>query len=145
MVVIFAFLIFNFTCQFVIFEAMYFRNFDLTRPLAVSLFDLSAVLNSTINVVIYGFFDKKFKKHLKKIICPCMKVESSDFDSSTRETTRKQTLIKKTSVINDPKTGTIVRDSLKKKPSVINITPSIIVKSSTMESKRSVAKTNEST
>ena len=60
MAIIFVFFICNITSQFVIFGAMYFRT--IGRTLAVSLFDLSAVVNGTVNVVIYGFFDKKFRK-----------------------------------------------------------------------------------
>ena len=80
MAIIFVFFICNITCQFVIFGAMYFGI--IGRTLAVSLFDLSAVVNGTVNVVIYGFFDKKFRGIFKKMICPCIKPEPSTFDSN---------------------------------------------------------------
>jgi hypothetical protein len=99
MAVIFAFLVCNITCQSVIFGATYFRM--CKRTLAVSLFDLAAVLNSTVNVVIYRFFDKKFRRIFKKIICPCIKPEPATFHSS-RESSRKFTLVKKESLISNP-------------------------------------------
>ena len=79
MAIIFVFFICNITSQFVIFGAMYFGL--IGKTLAVSLFDLSAVVNGTVNVVIYGFFDKKFRGIFKKMICPCIKPEPSTFNS----------------------------------------------------------------
>ena len=99
MAVIFVFLVCNITCQLVIFGSKYFRMCQ--RTLAVSLFDLAAVVNGTVNVVIYGFFDKKFRRIFKKIICPCIKPEPATFHSS-RESSRKLSLIRSDSLINNP-------------------------------------------
>ena len=107
MAIIFVFFVSNITSQFVIFGAMYFKT--IGKTLAVSLFDLSAVVNGTVNVVIYGFFDKKFRGIFKKMICPCIKPEPSAFDS-TRESSKKITLVKKESLINNP--------SIKRTPTV---------------------------
>jgi hypothetical protein len=82
MAVIFVFLVCNITCQLVIFGSKYFRMCQ--RTLAVSLFDLAAVVNGTVNVVIYRFFDKKFRSIFKKMICPCIKSEPSSFDSNSK-------------------------------------------------------------
>ena len=108
MAVIFVFLVCNITCQSVKFGAVYFRMCG--RTLAVSLFDLAAVVNGTVNVVIYGFFDIKFRSIFKKMICPCIKPEPPSFDSSTRESTKKITLVMKESLINNP--------SIKRTPTV---------------------------
>ena len=97
--IIFVFFVSNITSQFVIFGAMYFRT--IGRTLAVSLFDLSAVVNGTVNVVIYGFFDIKFRSIFKKMICPCVKPEPSLSDSNG-ESSRKFTLVKKESLISNP-------------------------------------------
>ena len=97
--IIFVFFVCNITSQFVIFGAMYFRT--IGRTLAVSLFDLSAVVNGTVNVVIYGFFDKKFRRIFKKMICPCIKPEPATFHSS-RESTRKLSLMRSVSLTNNP-------------------------------------------
>ena len=101
MAIIFVFFICNITSQFVIFGAMYFKT--IGKTLAVSLFDLSAVVNGTVNVVIYGFFDKKFRRIFKKMICPCIKPEPepSPFHSR-RESSRKFSLIRSVSLINNP-------------------------------------------
>ena len=101
MAIIFVFFICNITSQFVIFGARCFRIIGYT--LAVSLFDLSAVVNGTVNAVIYGFFDKKFRKIFKKMICPCIKPEPepSPFHSR-RESSRKFSLIRSVSLINNP-------------------------------------------
>ena len=101
MAIIFVFFICNITSQFVIFGAMYFGT--IGKTLAVSLFDLSAVVNGTVNVVIYGFFDKKFRRIFKKMICPCIKPEPepSPFHSR-RESSRKFSLIRSVSLINNP-------------------------------------------
>ena len=101
MAIIFVFFICNITSQFVIFGAMYFGS--IGKTLAVSLFDLSAVVNGTVNVVIYGFFDKKFRRIFKKMICPCIKPEPepSPFHSR-RESSRKFSLIRSVSLINNP-------------------------------------------
>ena len=80
MAIIFVFFICNITSQFVIFGAMYFGL--VGKTLAVSLFDLSAVVNGSVNVVIYGFFDKKFRGIFKKTICPCIKPEPSGTELS---------------------------------------------------------------
>ena len=80
MAIIFVFFICNITSQFVIFGAMYFGL--IGKTLAVSLFDLSAVVNGSVNVVIYGFFDKKFRGIFKKMICPCIKPEPSGTELS---------------------------------------------------------------
>ena len=79
MAIIFVFFICNITDWFVIFGARYFEI--IGKTLAVSLFDLSAVVNGIVNVVIYGFFDKKFRGIFKKMICPCIKPEPSRFNS----------------------------------------------------------------
>ena len=79
MAIIFVFFICNITDWFVIFGARYFEIIGTT--LAVSLFDLSAVVNGSVNVVIYGFFDKKFRRIFKKMICPCIKPKPSRFNS----------------------------------------------------------------
>ena len=79
MAIIFVFFICNITDWFVIFGARYFEI--IGKTLAVSLFDLSAVVNGSVNVVIYGFFDKKFRGIFKKMICPCIKTEPSRFNS----------------------------------------------------------------
>ena len=79
MAIIFVFFICNITDWFVIFGARYFEI--IGKTLAVSLFDLSAVVNGSVNVVIYGFFDKKFRGIFKKMICPCIKPEPSRFNS----------------------------------------------------------------
>ena len=79
MAIIFVFFICNITDWFVIFGARYFEI--IGKTLAVSLFDLSAVVNGSVNVVIYGFFDKKFRGIFKKMICPCIKPEPSRFSS----------------------------------------------------------------
>ena len=71
------------------------------RTLAVSLFDLAAVVNGSFNVVIYGCFDKRFRSIFKKMICPCIKPEPSSFDSE-RETSKKFTLVKKGSLLSNP-------------------------------------------
>ena len=97
MAVIFVFLVCNITCQSVIFGAMYFGM--CKRTLAVSLFDLAAVVNGTVNVVIYGLFDIRFRSIFKKMICPCIKTEASLFDSE-REPSQKFTLVKKESLIH---------------------------------------------
>jgi hypothetical protein len=107
MAVIFVFLVCNITCQSVIFGATYFSM--CKRTLAVSLFDLAAVVNGTVNVVIYRFFDKKFRSIFKKMICPCIKSEPSSFDSNGESST-KFTLVKKESLINNP--------SIKRTPTV---------------------------
>ena len=99
MAVIFVFLVCNITCQSVIFGATYFRM--CKRTLAVSLFDLAAVVNGSFNVVIYGFFDIKFRSIFKKMICPCIKPEPSLSDSNG-ESSRKFTLVKKESLISNP-------------------------------------------
>ena len=99
MAVIFLFLVCNITCQSVIFGATYFRM--CKRTLAVSLFDLAAVVNGSFNVVIYGFFDIKFRSIFKKMICPCIKPEPSLSDSNG-ESSRKFTLVKKESLISNP-------------------------------------------
>ena len=101
MAIIFVFFICNITSQFVIFGAMYFGL--IGKTLAVSLFDLSAVVNGSVNVVIYGFFDKKFRRIFKKMICPCIKPEPepSPFHSR-RESSRKFSLIRSVSLINNP-------------------------------------------
>ena len=99
MAIIFVFFICNITCQFVIFGAMYLGI--IGKTLAVSLFDLSAVVNGTVNVVIYGFFDKKFRRIFKKMICPCIKPETSPSHFS-RESSRKVSLIRSDSLINNP-------------------------------------------
>ena len=99
MAVIFVFLVCNITCQSVIFGATYFRM--CKRTLAVSLFDLAAVVNGSFNVVIYGFFDIKFRSIFKKMICPCVKPEPSLSDSNG-ESSRKFTLVKKESLISNP-------------------------------------------
>ena len=98
MAVIFVFLVCNITCQSVIFGATYFRM--CKRTLAVSLFDLAAVVNGSFNVVIYGFFDIKFRSIFKKMICPCIKPEPSLSDSNG-ESSRKFTLVKKEALINN--------------------------------------------
>jgi hypothetical protein len=99
MAVIFVFLVCNITCQSVIFGATYFRM--CKRTLAVSLFDLAAVVNGSFNVVIYGFFDIKFRSIFKKMICPCIKPEPFLSDSNG-ESSRKFTLVKKESLISNP-------------------------------------------
>ena len=108
MAVIFVFLVCNITCQSVIFGATHFKMCG--RTIAVSLFDLAAVVNGTVNVMIYGCFDKKFRRIFKKMICPCIKPEPPSFDSSTRESTKKITLVMKESLINNP--------SIKRTPTV---------------------------
>ena len=99
MAVIFVFLVCNITCQSVIFGATYFRM--CKRTLAVSLFDLAAVVNGSFNVVIYGFFDIKFRSIFKKMICPCIKPEPETFHSS-RDSTRKLSLMRSVSLTNNP-------------------------------------------
>ena len=79
MAIIFVFFVCNITDWFVIFGARYLEI--IGKTLAVSLFDLSAVVNGSVNVVIYGFFDKKFRGIFKKMICPCIKPEPSRFSS----------------------------------------------------------------
>ena len=101
MAVIFVFFVSNITSQFVIFGAMYFGT--IGKTLAVSLFDLSAVVNGTVNVVIYGFFDKKFRRIFKKMICPCIKPEQpATFHSSSTGATRKLSLMRSVSLTNNP-------------------------------------------
>ena len=75
MAVIFVFLVCNITCQSVMFGAMYFGM--CKRTLAVSLFD--------------------FRSIFKKMIKP----EPSSFDSE-REPSKKFSLVKKESLINNP-------------------------------------------
>ena len=105
MAIIFVFFICNITDWFVIFGARYFEIIGTT--LAVSLFDLSAVVNGSVNVVIYGFFDKKFRRIFKKRICPCIKPEPSRLNSRNsiqlsgkvlRELTEKVTKSSSTSI-----------------------------------------------
>ena len=105
MAIIFVFFICNITDWFVIFGARYFEIIGTT--LAVSLFDLSAVVNGSVNVVIYGFFDKKFRRIFKKMICPCIKPEPSRLNSRNsiqlsgkvlRELTEKVTKSSSTSI-----------------------------------------------
>ena len=100
MAVIFVFFVSNITSQFVIFGAMYFGT--IGRTLAVSLFDLSAVVNGTVNVVIYAFFDKKFRRIFKEMICPCIKPEPETFHSSSTGAARKLSLMRSVSSTNNP-------------------------------------------
>ena len=72
------------------------------RTLALSLFDLAAVVNGTVNVMIYGFFDTRFRSIFNKMICLCIKSDPSSFDSSIREPSVKFTMVKKESLISNP-------------------------------------------
>ena len=101
MAVIFVFLVCNITCQSVIFGATHFKMCG--RTIAVSLFDLAAAVNGTVNVMIYGCFDKKFRRIFKEMICPCIKPEQpATFHSSSTGATRKLSLMRSVSLTNNP-------------------------------------------
>ena len=54
-----------------------------------SMVDFAVVLNSSVNMIIYGSFDKKIRKHLKSLFCSCFQSRRNKIkfpDESTKNT-----------------------------------------------------------
>ena len=79
-------------------ESFLFKNFKT----GLTFFKFySEVVNISVGHPVYGFFDKKFRRIFKKMICPCIKPEPATFHSS-RESTRKLSLMRSVSLTNNP-------------------------------------------
>ena len=47
-------------------------KFKSYNPFFTAIIDVFAVVNCSINIVIYGIFDYKFRETFKKIFCACL-------------------------------------------------------------------------